>query len=142
MYYDFESFLKPYFKELPDIQKYQHFWFKRNESGKVFVQKEAGGEFGRFDILKNKHFDFRTPISIFSFKPLSLTRQEYLYKNIRKFVDELFWDITCPKPVVGRNIWQLANYILANKDFFYFFLLTKSFVMYSIISLNINTAVF
>ncbi len=82
MYYDFESFLKSHFKELPDIQKYQHFWFKRSESGKVFVQKEVGGEFCSFDILKDKYFDFRAPISIFSFKPLSLTRQEYLYKNI------------------------------------------------------------
>jgi len=36
-YYDFESFLKPNFKDLPGIQKYQHFWFKRSELGKVFV---------------------------------------------------------------------------------------------------------
>jgi len=82
LYYDFESFLKPHFKELPGIQKYQHFWFKRSEPGKVFVQKETGKEFGSFDILKDKYFNFRAPISIFSFKPLLLMRQEYLYKNI------------------------------------------------------------
>ena len=46
LYYDFESFLKPHFRELPGIQKYRHFWFKRSEPGKVFAQKEAGENFG------------------------------------------------------------------------------------------------
>ncbi|CAG8720326.1 13391_t:CDS:1, partial [Funneliformis mosseae] len=61
-----------------------------SEPGKIFTQKEAEGEFQCFDILKNKHFNVWAPIAIFSSKPLLLTRQEYLYKNIRKFVDEPF----------------------------------------------------
>ncbi|CAI2172962.1 11541_t:CDS:1, partial [Funneliformis geosporum] len=68
------------------------------ELGKVFVQKEAAGEFSIFDILKNKNFNPMAPITVLPSKPLSLTRQEYLYKNIRKFVDDLFQDILCPKP--------------------------------------------
>src|ERR1044071_3958349 len=32
-------------------------------------------------------------------KPLSLARQEYLYKNIQKFVDDPFQDVMCPKPI-------------------------------------------
>ncbi|CAI2197983.1 3477_t:CDS:2, partial [Funneliformis geosporum] len=44
------------------------------EPGKIFTQKEAEGEFQ--------------------------SRQEYLYKNIRKFVDESFQDIMYPKPIV------------------------------------------
>ncbi|CAI2198687.1 3362_t:CDS:1, partial [Funneliformis geosporum] len=70
------------------------------EPGKIFTQKEAEGEFQCFDILKNKHFNIWAPIAIFSSKPLLLACQEYLYKNIRKFVDEPFQDIMCPKPII------------------------------------------
>ena len=38
------------------------------------------------------------PITVLPSKPLSLTRQEYLYKNIQKFVNDPFQDIICPKP--------------------------------------------
>ena len=64
LYYDFESFLKPHFKELPGIQKYRHFWFKKNEPEKVFVQKEARGEFSSLNILKNKSFNVKAPIAV------------------------------------------------------------------------------
>ena len=37
-------------------------------------------------------------ITVLPSKLLSLMRQEYLYKNIRKFVDDPFQDIICPKP--------------------------------------------
>ena len=34
---------------------------------------------------------------------LSLQRQQYLYKNIREFVDEPYKDQVCPKPVEDRH---------------------------------------
>ncbi|CAG8616887.1 6609_t:CDS:2 [Funneliformis mosseae] len=72
LYYDFESFLKPHFQNLPGIQKYQYFWFKRSEPEKIFTQKEAEGEFQYFDIFKNKYFNVWALIAIFFSKPLLL----------------------------------------------------------------------
>ena len=35
--------------------------------------------------------------------PLDYKRQEYLYHNIRPFVNDEYKDITCPRPFYTRN---------------------------------------
>ncbi|CAG8825058.1 37777_t:CDS:2, partial [Gigaspora margarita] len=67
-YYDFSKFLKPHFKELPRILKYNHFLFTSKNPGKALCQTEAH------------------------------ERQEYLYYEIRKYIDIKYQEITCPKP--------------------------------------------
>ncbi|CAG8808864.1 26469_t:CDS:2, partial [Gigaspora margarita] len=53
-YYDFSKFLKPYFKELPRILKYNHLLFTSKDPGKVLCQTKAYGTYSTFNILKNR----------------------------------------------------------------------------------------
>ncbi|KAF0445748.1 chaperonin: PROVISIONAL [Gigaspora margarita] len=96
-YYEFPKFLKPHFKELPGILKYNHFLFTSKNPEKVLYQTEAHGTYSTFNILKNK-FNVNEVLDKISLKPLSKEHQEYLYYEIRKYVDIKFQDITCPKP--------------------------------------------
>ncbi|KAF0485824.1 chaperonin: PROVISIONAL [Gigaspora margarita] len=68
----------------------------RYNNRKVLCQTEAHGPYSVFNILKNK-FNVNEVLDKISLKSLSKERQEYLYYEIRKYVDIKFQEITCPK---------------------------------------------
>ena len=97
-----------YFKKLPSVQKYQHFFFEATNLGVVKVQKVANGPFTEFNLLKTKKADIFEEIRALSIlvltpPPLDYKRQEYLYQNIRPFVKDEYKDITCPGPIYTGN---------------------------------------
>ncbi|CAG8846505.1 39355_t:CDS:2, partial [Gigaspora margarita] len=53
-YYDFSKFLKPHFKELLEILKYNHFLFTSKDLGKVLCQTKTYSTYSTFNILKNR----------------------------------------------------------------------------------------
>src|SRR6266498_1971444 len=53
-YLDIKSILGIYFKKLPGIQKFQHFFFEISRPGKVKAQEIANGSFYEFNLLKIK----------------------------------------------------------------------------------------
>ncbi|KAF0375117.1 chaperonin: PROVISIONAL [Gigaspora margarita] len=72
-YYEFSKFLKPHFKELTGILKYNHFLFTSKNPGKELCQTEAHGTYSTFNTLKNK-FNVNEVLDKISLKPLSKER--------------------------------------------------------------------
>ena len=103
-YYDFKV-LEKYFKKLPNIGKYHHFLISADNLEVVKVQEFANGNYEEFNLwkdpskivesieeIKNLTFPILTP------EPLSLERQEYLYKNVYSLVGEGFREGICLVP--------------------------------------------
>ena len=111
-YLDIKSILGIYFKKLPGIQKFQHFYFDTFNPGIIKAQVIANGSFYEFNLLKIKKANISEIIKeikalfilVLTPSPLDYKRQEYLYNNIRPFVKDEYKDITCPKPINSKNV--------------------------------------
>ena len=95
-YYNFKNYFQ-LFKKIPNIQKYHHFYFTSQHPGVVFYKDRIEDEYKKATI---RTFSYATDIlpPTINPRPLSLKRQEELYKEIAPFVDLPFRNITCPKP--------------------------------------------
>ena len=102
-YYDFKV-LEKFFVKLPNIGKYHHFYFSADN---VKIKEFADSDWEEFDLLKDdgrEREEIIEEIRSLSFlilkpKPLSLERQEYLYKKIRPLLPEKYWN-TLPLPAL------------------------------------------
>jgi hypothetical protein len=90
------------FKKLPHIQKYHHFYFNSKDPGIVFYKEKLEDNYKKAT-LRTFSYDFNILPSKIKVKPLSLKRQEELYKEIAPYVDLPYHDITCPKPAEFNN---------------------------------------
>ncbi|CAG8764343.1 362_t:CDS:2, partial [Acaulospora morrowiae] len=98
-YFDFVNYFTPYFKKVPNIRRYHHFLFKSTERDKVFCQETTNGEFTIIDLFKkNIIFDPYILSKTLDLQPILLTRQTYLYNEVRRFVNDPYKDITCSRP--------------------------------------------
>ncbi|EXX61866.1 hypothetical protein GLOIN_2v1484099 [Rhizophagus irregularis DAOM 181602=DAOM 197198] len=95
-YYNFKDFFQS-FKKLPNVQKYHHFYFNSQHPGVVFYKDRLEDNYKEATIHNCTYATNILPSTI-SPRPLSLKRQEELYKEISSFVDLPFHDITCSKP--------------------------------------------
>src|SRR5207244_1352744 len=94
-YLDLNSVLGIFFKKLNGLQKYQHFLFEAVQPGVVKAQLVANGAYTEFNLLKARKTSVSEIIrEIKSFSililtppPLDYKRQEYLYHNVRPFVE-------------------------------------------------------
>ena len=98
IWHDFSSLFKNNFRNLPNITKYHHFHFNKNDIGKVYVAKNSGGLEIPFDLLKNDHFNKDGQKKVLEVVPLTEERKRYLYTKIRQHVQIPFKDILCPEP--------------------------------------------
>jgi len=101
-YYRWDKWLLKYFNKLPEIKKFHHFLFNRNNPGEVIVKEELKGKEIRFNLLKNnkalKEIKSDYPITI-NPTGLSIERQWYLYDKIREHIpNEIDKNVTCPLP--------------------------------------------
>ncbi|CAG8475198.1 35724_t:CDS:2 [Gigaspora margarita] len=98
-YHDFKTYFQ-LFKKLPNIQKYQHFYFTSQYPGVISYKDSLEDNYKTF-IVRSFSFDANVLPPTINTKPLSFKRQEELYKEIAPHVDYVdlpFCDITCPKP--------------------------------------------
>ena len=95
-YYNFKDYFQK-FKKIPNIQKYHHFYFTSQHPGVVFYKDKLEDSY-KETTVQNFSFNFNIQPSIINIRPLSLKRQEELYKEIAPYVDLPFRNITCPKP--------------------------------------------
>ena len=96
-YYDFKV-LEKYFEKLFKIGKYHHFLFSADRLGVVKVKEFIDSEWEEVSLWKDKERvvesirEFKSLIfTILEPKPLSLERQEYLYKNIQPLLPKEYW---------------------------------------------------
>ncbi|CAG8826710.1 25299_t:CDS:2, partial [Gigaspora margarita] len=97
-YYNFKNYFQA-FKKLPHIQKYHHFYFTLQHPGIVFFKNDLQDNYECFTICP---FSFNADTSLLTIdaKPLSLKRQQELYKEIAPYIDLPFRNITCPEPKI------------------------------------------
>ena len=97
--YDWKSFLSIFFKPIPSILKYQHFYFSSKYPGIVKLQENASSEKIAVDITKPKvKIDHTQMPKLIIPTGLSIDRQTYLYEQIRVFCEPEYADVTCPPP--------------------------------------------
>ena len=102
-YLDFIDAFSPYFRKLNGLQKYHHFFFSKKNLRIVRVQQFANSPVEEFVLLKSEQDEVLKGIRNIKFTslkplPIELSRQEYLFNNIRPFVDAKYQDLVCPKP--------------------------------------------
>ncbi|XP_033097708.1 uncharacterized protein LOC117101762 [Anneissia japonica] len=84
--YQWNTFISSFCKTLPDIQKYHHFRFTKDDPKCVFVKEHVNAVEKRIAILKKKATVPRF-LPPFEAPPgLSVKRKHYLYKYIRPYV--------------------------------------------------------
>jgi len=100
---EWNSFLSQYFDPIENILKYNYFDFDYEKPGSVFLRVKPTDTPKSISLLKKRFFRFQLPVRYpepILPNRLSYERQEYLYKEIRPFVnDHIKRDLTCPKPV-------------------------------------------
>jgi hypothetical protein len=98
-WYNFEELFENNFKVLPHIKQYHHFRFNNlpENKGKVFFSTKSGGDEECFNLLKNNNFNHNNFIDTIPIN-IDLKRKMYLYKNIRKFVEEPYKDVHFSNP--------------------------------------------
>jgi hypothetical protein len=104
---DWTTWLKQFFKKLPEITSYRHFKITKSKPGIVELKTEIGGSslevsIYKKDVVFKKGKKYRLPLKITP-NGLSLERQWYLYDQIRSHIPgEKEKNATCPKPRVQK----------------------------------------
>ena len=109
-YYDWNEFLSTYYKHIPQITSYYHFYFSKEYPGKVVLREFADSEEIMMDVLKQGvNVDPTALPCTLSPSGLSEQRKQYLYNEIRVFCDEEYKDITCPEPSQKHPITDTSD---------------------------------
>ena len=100
--FDWQTFLKQYFKTLPALLTYHHFDFDSSSGGVVKVREFSDSDPISVNIVSKGAI---LPCNAVEFPQvipspgLSLTRQWYLFEQIRDFCPFESRDVTCPLPL-------------------------------------------
>lgn len=98
--YNWSSFLERYFNKLPNIKKYHHFRFSKDEPGKVYFKEFSTSPEQSRMLLKN--CAILPPASMLppTINPegLSHDRKQYLFREIRTFCKPGTEDLVAPPP--------------------------------------------
>ena len=98
--YNWSSFLERYFNKLPNIKKYHHFRFSKDEPGKVYFKEFSTSPEQSRVLLKN--CAILPPASMLppTINPegLSQDRKQYLFREIRTFCKPGTEDLVAPPP--------------------------------------------
>ena len=98
--YDWTLLLGQYFKKLPNIKKYHHFRFSKDEPGKVFFKENSFSVEQSFMLLKDPSNLPQQGILPSQIKPegLSDERKRYLFHEIRQYCKSGTEDLVAPAP--------------------------------------------
>jgi hypothetical protein len=112
-FHKWTEFFNKFFIKINSITNYHHFRFSSNLNGLIELREYYNSTSTLMNIFKKyltlESFPFDTEPEIFIPEDLLLSRQIYLYKNIRTFCsNQLNADLTCPKP---------TNFHIINSEF-------------------------
>ena len=98
--YNWTEFLEHYFTRVPNIKKYHHFRFSKDEPGKVYVKEFSSSAEHSQMLLKSR--TTLPPPSVLppNVRPqgLSQERKQYLYREIRQFCKPGTENFVAPAP--------------------------------------------
>lgn len=98
--YDWVKFLGSHFKTIPQLRSFHHFTFSSANPGVVALKEYSDSRETRFTMLNDDTSIASTLPPTIRPSGLTLTRQWYLYRQIRDFCRDGTQDLTCPKPSV------------------------------------------
>ena len=98
--YDWASFLGQYFRKVPNIKKYQHFRFSKDEPGIVYFKENRSSAEQSLMLLKDPAVFPPHAVLPGKIDPEGLTedRKRYLYREIRQFCKPGTEDLVAPAP--------------------------------------------
>lgn len=97
--YNWHEFFQGAFKTLPGIKPIGHFFFTRDEPGKVFYKETLTDEQQSATLAVLDRVANLPPMpNIIPPPGLPLERQRYLYNNIREYIPADRRDVVCPAP--------------------------------------------
>ena len=98
--YDWSTFLGQYFKKLPNIKKFHHFRFSKDEPGVVYCREFLSSPEQAFFLLRNGVAIPPGSVLPQKINPegLSEERRNYLYREIRQFCKPGTEDLVAPVP--------------------------------------------
>ena len=97
--YNWSAFLEQYFVKFPNIKKYHHFRFSREEPGKLYFKESSTSPEQSFTLLKNPAV--LPPAALppkLQPQGLSQERKQYLFREIRQFCKPGTEDLVAPAP--------------------------------------------
>ena len=97
--YDWMNFLAQYFKKLPNLKRYHHFRFDRDNLGTVFCKEHWNSEEKAVMLLRDAENLPQPAIlpPVISAKGMSCERSHYLFKEIREFCHPGTEDLVAPQ---------------------------------------------
>ena len=96
--YDWQSFLKNYFRTFPNLLSYHHFHFKYNSVGEITAKQYNDSAKVVVNIARNRNIERELFPEVLEPPGLSLARKRYLFEQIRKFCAFEYRDTVCPLP--------------------------------------------
>ena len=102
-FFSWRNFLCKFFKALPGITKYHHFFITAHEPGVVTCKVSIHSPETKVSLLKCKPENVTgTPVELVP-QGLDLARQWYLYESIRDYVrSDIAKDVICPRPSITK----------------------------------------
>ena len=100
LFYEWNTYFTPVFRNIPNITKYHHFRFSADEPGVVHLRELADHEEVSFQMLRRRDFAFpegEMPEPTEN-KGIPLDRQWYLFEKVRPYCPEETADLVCPEP--------------------------------------------
>lgn len=98
--FNWSSYLERYFIKVPNIKKYHHFRFSKDEPGKLYFKEFSNSPEQSLMLLKNRTIlppESALPSEI-SPDGLSEERKQYLFREIRQFCKHGTEDLVAPVP--------------------------------------------
>ena len=98
--YNWQTYLAPVFNPLQGIKKIAHFQFSADDPGEVFYKANLAEEESRLNFLKSRDAfgELGAMPNIIPAPGLPQEQQQYLFSQIREFVQEDQRDVVCPNP--------------------------------------------
>ena len=97
--YNWSAFLEQYFVKVPNIKKFHHFRFSKDEPGRLYFKLYSTSPEQSLQLLKNPAI---LPPAVLppkvSPQGLSQERKQYLYREIRQFCKPGMEDLVAPAP--------------------------------------------
>ena len=98
--YNWSTFLEQYFIKVPNIKRYHHFRFSKDEPGKVYFKEFNSSAEQSLMLLKNNATLPSPSVLPPKLQPegLSQERKQYLYREISQFCKHGMEDLVAPAP--------------------------------------------
>ena len=100
--FDWTRFLSDFFRKIPQVTSYDHFYFTSKEPGVIKYSAELNQDLESFNLMKRDAPPFRGHPVVYPPRGFVPEREEYLFNEIREFCAKGTEDLVAPAPTNKR----------------------------------------